>query len=209
MSKGSGGTKNSTWRKSDIMPKWSGETDFDSILNDSIKIFKYEASKGLGNYEKGKPQIVSSNEYNAMLASGEYIEVRHGGLKQDNNSLIAGSYHYPTDVHLYGPGYYFRGSNKGHSYASDPDSSMITALIKKSDAIRVSALQDTITKGQNQYLGNGIANNGKKISKGDYKDLYARSTAAARTGHKVLFTENQYNDFVVIDRSALIIKKSK
>ncbi len=209
MSKGSGGTKNSTWRKSNAEPKWSGKTDFDSILNDSINIFKYEASKGLGNYEKGKPKMVSSTEYESLLASGEYVEVRHGGLKQNNYALINGGYHYPNDVHLYGPGYYFRGSDKGHSYTSDPNSSMITALIKKTDTIRVSELQDTITKGQNKYLGNGIANNGKKISTGDYKDLYARSTAAARTGHKVLFTENQYNDFVVIDRSALIIKKSK
>lgn len=207
MSKGSGGTHGSTWRKNTQQPQWSGERDYDSILKDSVNIYKYEASKGLGNYEKGKPRIVSSSEYDRLLATGEYVEVRHGGLRKDNEALLNGAYHYPNDVHLYGPGYYFRGSNKGHSYTSNPDSSVVVGLIKKSDAIGVKSLQNVIEKGQKKYLKDGVTNNGDKLSKGDYKDLYARSTAAARTGHKVLATENEYNDFVIIDRSALIIKK--
>lgn len=84
---------------------------------------------------------------------------------------------------------------------------MITALIKKSDILQQSKITaEDRKKGYDQYLGTSpTLKNGKPLDDMYKKDFYNSTTIAARRGYKAV-TSKSFN-IVIIDRSALLIKK--
>ena len=201
MAKGSGIT-----RKVTHSYKWSGGDSYEEVLHDAQNIFKKEATAGLGDFLKRKPQYVSDKRYNDLLKSGDYIEVYHGGKDDDINALN-GKYYINNDLHVNGFGYYFaKSESSAASYSNG--GSVISALIKKSDIMSrdLPNLGQKRIEGAEKYIGkNALYKNGKSVSNGDKKDLYNTSTVAARNGYKV--SESGSSSIIVIDRSALIIRK--
>lgn len=200
MAKASGGTmKTSSYN-------WSKGDSYEEVLHDAQEIFKKEATAGLGDFMKRKPQNVSDKKYEELLKSGEYIEVYHGG-KDDDIKALNGKYYINNDLHVNGFGYYFaKSESSAASYSNG--GSVISALIKKSDIMsrNISELGQKRIEGAEKYIGkNALYKNGKVVSNGDKKDLYNTSTVAARNGYKV--SESGSSSIIVIDRSALIIRK--
>lgn len=201
MAKASGGT-----RKNISLFNWSGGDSYEDVLHDAQEIFKKEATVGLGDFMKRKPQNVSDKKYEELLKSGEYIEVYHGG-KDDDLMELNGKYYINKDLHVNGFGYYFaKNENSAASYSNG--GSVISALIKKNDIMSrdIPNLGQKRIEGAEKYIGkNALYKNGKVVSNGDKKDLYNTSTVAARNGYKV--SESGSSSIIVIDRSALIIRK--
>lgn len=204
MAKGSGGTRMSKSKSFE----WSHSDSFKDVLQDSQQIFKKEATAGLGNFMQRKPKKVSDAEYKKLLESGEYIEVVHGSSAKGIDDLINGKYYINNDLHVAGFGYYFpKQKMTGEGYSAKDGEKMLTALVKKSDILP----QASITKGEreqgyNHYLGlSPTLKNGKPLDPMYKKNFYDTSTIAARKGYKAV-TSKSFN-IVVIDRSALIVKK--
>ena len=201
MAKASGGTRGNT-----SLFNWSGGDSYEEVLHDAQKIFKKEATAGLGDFMKRKPQSVSDTKYEELLKSGDYIEVYHGG-KDDDLMALNGKYYINNDLHVNGFGYYFaKSESSAASYSNG--GSVMSALIKKSDIMsrNISELGQKRIEGAEKYIGkNALYKNGKPVLNGDKKDLYNTSTVAARAGYKV--SESGPSSIIVIDRSALIIRK--
>lgn len=200
MAKASGGTRTTS------SYKWSGGDSFEDVLHDAQQIFKKEATAGLGDFQKRKPRYVSSEEYNDLLKSGDYVEVYHGGKNHDLEALN-GKYYINNDLHVNGFGYYF-AKNESNAASYSNGGSVISALVKKSDIMSrdLPNLRQMRIEGAEKYIGkNALYKNGKMVTNGDKKDLYNTSTVAARNGYKV--SESGSSSFIVIDRSALIMRK--
>ena len=197
MAKGAGSTRNNTSKSF----QWSGIEDFENVLHDSQEIFKIEAKNGLGsNFMQKKPQIVSDDKYEQLLKSGEYIEVEHSSTLESNNQLVNGKYYINKDIHLDGYGYYFSDVNT--SYYGD---NTIKGLIKKSDIYPKSKYYDSkeVDAIIEKYLGkNPVQKNGKPV--GSTRNYALASTVAASLGYRIAEANA---GFVIIDRSALIMKK--
>lgn len=200
MAKGSGYTRKIS------SYNWSKGDSYEEVLHDAQEIFKKEATAGLGDFMKRKPQSVSDTKYEELLKSGDYIEVYHGG-KDDDITALNGKYYINNDLHINGFGYYFaRSESSAASYSNG--GSVISALIKKSDIMsrNIPNLGQERIKGAERYIGkDALYKNGKPVSNGDKKDLYNTSTVAARNGYKE--SKSGPSSIIVIDRSALIIRK--
>lgn len=200
MAKGSGGTRSG--RKNLSLNMRSGE--YEDILEDAKKIFEKEASTHLGDYKSRKPKKVSDEEYNRLLRSGDYVEVYHGGRPQDVEQLLNGKYYINNELHVNGFGYYFaRERNSAESYSKG---NVISALIKKSDVMpRGGVAAERITNSE-RYVPKGVKfKNGSSVTDSDRRDLFNTSTLAAHKRFKS--AESSYSSIVVVDRSALIVKK--
>lgn len=95
--------------------------------------FLKEAKKGLGSdFMQRKPSKVSETEYDKLLASGEYIEVLHGGNEIHVNQMLNGKYYLNKDLHVDGFGYYFANESGAGSYAASAYRGKLQkALIRK------------------------------------------------------------------------------
>ena len=199
MAKGSGGTRSSN-------RIWQGTDNEDDLYNAGLSIFKSEARAGLGNFVNRRPQYVSDLEYDRLLKSGEYIEVTRGERKKEYiDQFVNGKYRYNTDRHTYGFGYYFAKSDSSFLYGNQD--TRITGLVRKKDVIGKAALEQYRKNKVSKYIGDGKLKNGETLSDYDARSIYNFSTAAARKGYKVFSAENTSGYYVVIDRSALIIRK--
>lgn len=202
MAKNSGGTRVGTSKGFE----WSHSDTYEDVLHDAQQIFKIEANAGLGNFMQRKPKKVSDAEYEKLLKSGDYVEVFHEGTEEHNKEIVSGKYYINDQINNLGFGYYF---SSDVSYLQGTyGNNIISALIKKSDLIRTTVLKQNIEDGFAKYT-NSAKNykSGSKISEYDKKDTYGYSTAAAREGYKVLKNGGNAPYYVIIDRSALIIKK--
>ena len=201
MAKGSGGTRNAR-RNSLSLSLVSGE--YDDLLQDAKKIFEKEASDNLGDYKSRKPKKVSDEEYDRLLKSGDYIEVYHGGRPQDVEQLINGKYYVNNELHVSGFGYYFgREKKTAERYSKG---AVLTALVKKSDIMPRDGLSTERITNSERYIPKGSKfKNGSAVTDSDRKDLFNTSTLAAHKRYKS--AEASYSAVVVVDRSAIIIKK--
>lgn len=185
-----------------IMGGVSVESDkYEDVVKAAQQIFQKEATLGLGDFKKRKPQQVSEQKYDELLKSGDYIEVFHGGAHD-----ITGKYYVNNDLHVNGFGYYFSyNDSTASSYTNG--GSVVSALIKKSDIMSSpSYWSSEHNEGVEKYIGkNATFKNGKEISNSYKHDLYNSSTLAARKGFKVVESNN--SAVVVVDRSVLIMKK--
>lgn len=155
-----------------------------------------------------KPKKVTDTEYEKLLKSGDYIEIVHGSSVEGINELVNGKYYINNDLHVAGFGYYFsKDKTTGEGYSAKDGERMITALIKKSDILQQSKITaEDRKKGYDQYLGTSpTLKNGKPLDDMYKKDFYNSTTIAARRGYKAV-TSKSFN-IVIIDRSALLIKK--
>lgn len=204
MAKASGNT-----RLSYSKYKWSQSYEYNDILNDATNIFIKEAKKGLGsNFMQRKPYKVSETEYDKLLASGEYIEVLHGGNENHVNQMLNGKYYINKDLHVDGFGYYFANESGAGSYAASAYRGKLQkALIRKSDILQNVTKAD-IEDGANKYLGKNAfyKQNKRHLEYSDKSDYFNKSTVAASKGYKAV--RGKAGNIIVIDRSVLIIKKS-
>lgn len=200
MAKGSGTYRTSN-PKSNV---WDGSDDDVSIAKANTRIFKAEAKAGLGSYELRKPQYVSSSEYDAMLASGDYVEIYHAGTHANNDQMLNGKYHVSDEVHIYGKGYYFASDKQSVYLGTESRPDVVTALVRKSDVISRSEVSGDIESGIRRYVSKSVADSASAYDK---KDVYGYTSAAARRGKKVFFGEGKMGHYVVIDRSALIVRR--
>lgn len=200
MAKGSGGTRSG--RKNLSLNMRSGK--YEDILQDAKNIFEKEASDNLGDYKSRKPKKVSDEEYNRLLKSGDYIEVYHGGRPQDVEQLINGKYYVNNELHVSGFGYYFgREQKTAERYSKG---AVLTALVKKSDIMPRDGLSTERITNSERYIPKGSKfKNGSTVTDSDRKDLFNTSTLAAHKRFKS--AESSYSSIVVVDRSALIVKK--
>lgn len=200
MAKGSGGTRSG--RKNLSLNMRSGE--YEDILEDAKKIFEKEASTHLGDYKSRKPKKVSDEEYNRLLRSGDYVEVYHGGRPQDVEQLLNGKYYINNELHVNGFGYYFgRDVKTAERYSKGK---VISALIKKSDVMPRNELSTERLQNSERYVPKGVKfKNGSSVTDSDRRDLFNTSTLAAHKRFKS--AESSYSSIVVVDRSALIVKK--
>lgn len=204
MAKGSGGTRMGTSKGFE----WSHSDSFEDVLHDAQQIFKKEAAVGLGNFMQRKPKRVTDTEYERLLKSGDYIEIVHGSSVEGINELINGKYYINNDLHVAGFGYYFsKDKATGEGYSARDGERMLTALIKKSDILQQSQITaEDRKKGYDQYLGTSpTLKNGKPLDDMYKKDFYNSTTIAARRGYKAVTSKS--SNIVIIDRSALLIKK--
>lgn len=204
MAKGSGRTRMSTSKGFE----WSHSDSYEDVLHDAQQILKKEATAGLGNFMQRKPKKVTDTEYEKLLKSGDYIEIVHGSSVEGINELVNGKYYINNDLHVAGFGYYFsKDKTTGEGYSAKDGERMITALIKKSDILQQSKITaEDRKKGYDQYLGTSpTLKNGKPLDDMYKKDFYNSTTIAARRGYKAV-TSKSFN-IVIIDRSALLIKK--
>lgn len=200
MAKGSGGTRSG--RKNLSLNMRSGE--YEDILEDAKKIFEKEASTHLGDYKSRKPKKVSDEEYNRLLRSGDYVEVYHGGRPQDVEQLLNGKYYINNELHVNGFGYYFgRDVKTAERYSKGK---VISALIKKSDVMPRNELSTERLQNSERYVPKGAKfKNGSSVTDSDRRDLFNTSTLAVHKRFKS--AESSYSSIVVVDRSALIVKK--
>lgn len=204
MAKGSGGTRMGTSKGFE----WSHSDSFEDVLHDAQQIFKKDAAVGLGNFMQRKPKRVTDTEYERLLKSGDYIEIVHGSSVEGINELINGKYYINNDLHVAGFGYYFsKDKATGEGYSARDGERMLTALIKKSDILQQSQITaEDRKKGYDQYLGTSpTLKNGKPLDDMYKKDFYNSTTIAARRGYKAVTSKS--SNIVIIDRSALLIKK--
>lgn len=202
MAKGSGGTRNGRQESFSIN---LGEGEFDDILRCAKQIFDKEASSHLGDYKSRKPKKVSDEEYNRLLKSGDYIEIYHGGRPNEIEQLLNGKYYMNNELHASGFGYYFgRDVKTAKSYYSD--GAVLSALVKKSDIMpRDGVAAERITNSE-RYVPKGTKfKDGSFVHDSQRKSLFNTSTLAAHKGFKSAETSRSY--IVVVDRSALIVKK--
>lgn len=195
MSKTSGGTRG-------YLPfsgRWSGRDDKDAVASDGANIFQKEARSGLGDFMSRKPTEVSDMEYYRMLASGDYLEINPKDRRMNIDKVVNGEYF--LDRHRNGFGYSFGLDEKG----TGGD----VALIKKSDIVVKKDVYPFLKERQELYIGKGISRNGTKISDTTRNQLYGYSAAAAKMGSKVFASEEDSNKFLIIDRSALIVKRRR
>lgn len=207
MAKGSGNTR---IKNSNKKFAWSGTSTYEDVLYDAQRIFKKEATEGLGNFMQRKPQKVSDAEYEKLLNSGDYIEVFHGGPLQGINSMINGKYYINKDLHVSGFGYYFGyDENQVSGYAKT--GGIISALVKKDSILYKKDIKDLTEErihGAEKYLGkNTKYKNGEAMDRYEKKEYFNTSTLAASKGYKAV--ESSYSAIVVVDRSALIVRKNK
>lgn len=197
MAKGSGSTRSSN---SETF-HWSGTNDYHDVLNDALTIFRMEAKNGLGSkFMQNKPKEVSENEYQKLLDSGEYIEIEHSGAESEINQMINGKYYINRKtLNSNGFGYYFSEFDT-KAYGN----TKVYGLIKKSDIYPRSRFIKEAKDIRDKYLGEkAIMKNGKPL--GATAMNYAlEATVAASKGYKVAQAPFSY---VVVDRSALIMKK--
>ncbi len=176
-------------------------------MQEAQYIFNQEATAGPGNFKQRKPQQVSNEQYEKLLKSGDYIEVYHGSKGEGVNGLM-GKYYINNDLHVSGFGYYFT-TNQGQAGRYSDDGNTVKALIAKSDIMyKYPNLSNDKMKGAEKYVGKYFKNGGL-VTATDKKDYYNTSTVAAHKGYKVAEggTLNGHKNLVVIDRSALIVKK--
>lgn len=195
MSKTSGGTRG----RLPFSGRWSGRDDKEAVESDGVNIFEKEARSGLGDFMSHKPTEVSITKYYSLLASGDYIEIKPTDKRTNIEKLFNGDY--SVDRHRDGFGYSFGMDN---IVAGDD-----VALIKKSDILVKKDVYPFMKERQELYIGRGISRNGTKISETTRNQLYGYSAAAAKMGSKVYASEEDSNRFLIIDRSALIVKRRR
>lgn len=201
MSKGCGGTKNSTWRNKCGL----SISQSDSIHQIQAKIYKAEIGSAVLNH---KPSVVSNEKYTALLNSGEYIEVYRGFEESKHaGQMLKGDFHFYANNDS-GSGYYFTTDKAEASiYTSSKSPAILRGLIKKSDIVS----DRSFPKTTNRDLLSKIVKDRKSkdvISNGAYgiKEYYPNALVAAKQG-KVL--SSHYGDnIVVVDRSKIILPQS-
>lgn len=206
MAKNSGGTRNSRVKNFE----WSQRDSYEDVLHDAQYIFKKEATEGLGDFMRRKPKKISDTEYAKLLKSGDYIEVFHGGSPENIDTMINGKYFLNKELHLGGFGYYFSfDKDTASKYA--PDGNVLQGLIKKSDILgndKIERWSGDKIEGAEKYIGKeAYFSNGRPVSDSYKKGLFDTTTLAASKGYGVTSAPN--SSIVVIDRSALIIRKKR
>lgn len=201
MSKGSGGTKNSTWRNKHGV----SISQSDTIHQIQAKIYKAELGTSVLSH---KSSVVSDEKYAAMLNSGEYIEVYRGFEESKHaGQMLKGSFHFDANNDS-GSGYYF-ATNKAEAsiYTSSKSPVILRGLIRKSDIVSDRSFPKTTNR---DSLSKIIKDSKSKdlISNGAYgiREYYPNALVAAKQG-KVL--SSHYGDnIVVVDRSKIILPQS-
>ena len=198
MGKGSGGTRGSSWRdKFNIDPH-------DNINKIQEQIYNHELGDKILN---SSPKVISDNDYNKFLNSGDYIEVYRGSEEGSHiKQMLNGKFHYDAENES-GSGYYFSSDESETSiYTSSRNPNIIKALIKKTDLYNSRNIsRETHRQELNRVFGEKRATEIIENGANGIRQFYPSGLIAAKQG-KVL---NSHGDrFMVIDRSKLIISSS-